>query len=138
TQSAFMPTAAERSGDFSRASTVVRDPRTSLPFPGNIVPADRISPQAAALLAYYPLPNGDGTSKGANYQTAVVTTTRQDGVQFGLNKAVNRRDTLDGTFGYRRTVADTTTLFNFDDENRQSSVDAGFTWSRRFSLRLTV
>jgi hypothetical protein len=57
TQSALMPTAAERAGDFAESPLVVRDPLTGLPFAGNVIPAGRITPQAAALLAYYPLPN---------------------------------------------------------------------------------
>ena len=52
--------AAWRSGDLSTVATVIRDPRTGLPFPGNQIPAARISPVASALLndlANYPLPN---------------------------------------------------------------------------------
>jgi hypothetical protein len=41
TQSAPMPTAAERAGDFSQFSGAVRDPRTGLPFTGNVIPSDR-------------------------------------------------------------------------------------------------
>jgi hypothetical protein len=51
---------AWRHGDLSGVSATIRDPRTGLPFPGNQIPADRISPVAAALLndtARYPLPN---------------------------------------------------------------------------------
>ncbi len=49
-----------RSGDLSSVSATIRDPRTGLPFPGNQIPVDRISPVAKALLgdlANYPLPN---------------------------------------------------------------------------------
>ena len=51
---------AWRRGDLSSVSVAIRDPRTGLPFPGNQIPADRISPVARALLgnpANYPLPN---------------------------------------------------------------------------------
>jgi hypothetical protein len=58
--SALMPDAAQRNGAFARA---VRDPLTGAPFPGNVIPQDRISPQAEALLGLYPLPNfAGGTS----------------------------------------------------------------------------
>src|SRR6185295_5858095 len=57
TQSALMPTAAERTGDFSFLALPIRDPLTGMSFPGNSIPSSRISPQAGALLAYYPLPN---------------------------------------------------------------------------------
>src|SRR5688572_17662575 len=51
---------AWRRGDLSSISTPIRDPLTGLPFPGNQIPLDRISPAALALLndtANYPLPN---------------------------------------------------------------------------------
>lgn len=49
-----------RNGDLSSVATVIRDPLTGLPFPGNQIPANRISATARALLndtANYPLPN---------------------------------------------------------------------------------
>ena len=51
---------AWRRGDLSTVSTQIRDPLTGLPFPGNQIPASRISATARALLndtANYPLPN---------------------------------------------------------------------------------
>ena len=51
---------AWRRGDLSSVTTVIRDPVTGLPFPGNQIPANRISPSARAILndlAKYPLPN---------------------------------------------------------------------------------
>ena len=63
THSALMPTTAERAGDFSQSGVVVRDPRTGLPFEGNVIPSDRISPQAAALLAVLPAPERSGDSR---------------------------------------------------------------------------
>jgi hypothetical protein len=137
TQSAVMPTAAERAGDFSQSGSVVHDPRTGEPFPGNVIPFDRLSPPAAALLAYYPLPNG-APSSGGNYQTSVVSSARQEGLQFGLSKGVTRRDTIDGTIAFRYTVTDATTLFNFEDESTQSSVNATLNWAHRFSTRIST
>ena len=51
---------AWRRGDLSSVSAQIRDPLTGLPFPGNQIPASRISPTARAILndlANYPLPN---------------------------------------------------------------------------------
>jgi hypothetical protein len=50
-----------RTGDFSETTTPVKDPFTGVQFPGNVVPSNRISPQALKLLQYMPLPNGPGT-----------------------------------------------------------------------------
>ncbi len=55
---AFVPTAAERAGDFSAISTQLRDPATGTPFPGNQIPVSRFSAPSQALLAKIPLPNG--------------------------------------------------------------------------------
>ena len=75
-----LPTAAERTGDFSRTVNLINgqpqpitiyDPSTSMvvngvrsrtPFAGNIIPADRISSIAAAVEKYYPQPNRTGSS----------------------------------------------------------------------------
>ena len=50
---------AQRAGNFG--ATTIRDPLTGLPFPGNTIPANRISPAAARLLSeFVPLPNSAG------------------------------------------------------------------------------
>ena len=57
---AFVPTAAERAGDFSALSRQLVDPVTRQPFPNNQLPQDRISPVAKYFLNSIPLPNRDG------------------------------------------------------------------------------
>lgn len=58
-----MPTALERAGNFSQsvngagALIVVTDPTTGSPFPGNIVPQNRINGWGQAMLNFFPLPN---------------------------------------------------------------------------------
>jgi hypothetical protein len=59
-----VPNAAMRTGDFSGFSTVIFDPRTGNPdgtgrsaFPGNIIPANRISPVTNRILPLVPNPN---------------------------------------------------------------------------------
>lgn len=72
-----VPTPAERNGDFSALlpSIVIYDPATARadgarvrrdPFPGNIIPANRISAIAKNYLQYYPLPNQAGDAQGRN------------------------------------------------------------------------
>jgi len=73
-----VPTEAQRNGDFSALlpSIVIYDPLTAVrradgrverrPFPGNIIPANRISSIAREYLTYYPLPNQPGTGQGIN------------------------------------------------------------------------
>jgi len=68
TQPGLMPTSAERNGVFS--NTVI-DPTTGAPFPGSLIPQSRMSPQARALLAFYPLPNFNGDA-GYNFQIPIL------------------------------------------------------------------
>ena len=48
-----LPTRAMRSGNFSGITTVIRDPLTGQPFPGNIIPASRITPDGRAIANLY-------------------------------------------------------------------------------------
>jgi hypothetical protein len=66
TQTLTVPSMAMRQGDFSELlnpgnsffgrSRVITDPMTGQPFPGNIIPLDRLSPQGRALMGVYPEP----------------------------------------------------------------------------------
>ena len=57
-----VPTAAERAGDFSAAGEpTVYDPQTGNPFPGNIIPTDRIDPISQAYMNLYPDANAAGS-----------------------------------------------------------------------------
>ncbi len=66
TRQTVVATAQERSGDFSFLARPIIDPATGLPFPGNVIPADRISGAARALLGLMPLPNIDGARPRQN------------------------------------------------------------------------
>jgi hypothetical protein len=52
-----VPTQLERQGNFTQEGVTVYEPGTTIPFPGNIIPASQISPVAQGFLALYPLPN---------------------------------------------------------------------------------
>jgi hypothetical protein len=146
TQSALMPTPLERAGDFSQTLDAlgrpvqIVDAQTGQPFAGNVIPASRISPQAAALLAYYPQPNAGGQA-GYNFQSPVPVVTRQDNLQSRFNQSLNTRNSLAGNLQYQRTRISSTNIFQFQDAGNQSNLDASLTFSRRFSqffsLRVT-
>ncbi len=69
-----VPTERMRSGDFSEllaAGVQIYDPATARlvngvvvrdPFPGNVIPQNRIDPVAARVLQYYPMPNQAGAA----------------------------------------------------------------------------
>ena len=69
TRTGTVPTAAMRAGDFSGFGTTIYDPATGnadgtgrTPFPGNIIPQNRISSISQDLQSRLPLPSGPGTS----------------------------------------------------------------------------
>jgi hypothetical protein len=64
-----VPTALARTGDLSEYGVNIYDPHTGDPanrtqFPGNVIPAGRLSPQALAILKLLPMPNTAGTVNG--------------------------------------------------------------------------
>jgi hypothetical protein len=56
----FVPTAAERQGDFSGLGKRIDDPVSKQPVPDNRIPASLLSPVALFFLKTIPLPNGAG------------------------------------------------------------------------------
>jgi hypothetical protein len=79
TNNVVVLTEAQRSGDFSATTTPIRDPLTGQPFPGNIIPANRIAPATAQLLRdFVPLPN----SPGNRYIVSPTVEDRRN--QFGV------------------------------------------------------
>ncbi|MDQ1472650.1 MAG: hypothetical protein QOJ99_4130, partial [Bryobacterales bacterium] len=68
----FVPTAAMKNGDFSHEGAAVVDPTTGKPFPGNVIPQNRINSIAQTIQkTFYPDPNtGDLTiAHSNNYNT---------------------------------------------------------------------
>ncbi|MFN7999066.1 MAG: carboxypeptidase regulatory-like domain-containing protein [Bryobacteraceae bacterium] len=66
---AFVPTAAERQGNFAGSGITVTDLNTGQPFPNDQIPANRLSPVSQFFLQHIPLPNGPNgelTYPGAN------------------------------------------------------------------------
>jgi outer membrane receptor protein involved in Fe transport len=70
---------AQRRGDFSALATPIRNPLTGVAFPGNIIPAEMISPISTRLLNdFVPLPN----SAGNRYIVSPTVNDVRD--QFGM------------------------------------------------------
>jgi hypothetical protein len=89
-RASFVPTAAERAGDFSGPSIpgctlpTPLDPLTGAPFPGNRIPANRLSPGGQAFLTLYPLPNTTPPSGSCNNWVTSLNTPlyyRQENVR---------------------------------------------------------
>ncbi len=140
-QSALMPLLAQRMGDFSQAlnplalQVPVLDPATGSPFPGNVIPQSRISPQATALLKLYPLPNFTASAR-YNYQVPILGTSDQDAVQVNLNKTLSTKNQINGSLGYQRTSADNPSLFGFTDTTGSSGINTqvGFSTPLHYAI----
>ena len=103
-----MPTARERQGDFSQSPAVIYDPLTTRqdparpgqfirdPFPGNVIPANRINPVARILVNLLPLPTA-GRSL-ARSSLPIADLTNQTTVK--VDHRVSARQTLSGIFAW--------------------------------------
>ena len=87
------PTALERAGNFSQSRDtngnliVVRDPLTGQPFPGNIIPANRIDPNGQRLLNIFPQPNTTNSANTFNnvFQSQVDQPRREEILRMDWN-----------------------------------------------------
>jgi trimeric autotransporter adhesin len=134
-ESGLVPTAGERTGDLSDLlnplgqPVVVYDPKTDLPFPGNVVP---VSAQAQSLLQLYPGPNIPGNSL-YNYQIPVLDSTHQDALLSRLDKTLGRRDELYGSFNFQSTRGSVANLFGFTDKTDTLGINTNINWSHRLN-----
>jgi hypothetical protein len=132
-----VPTLQERAGDLSQTLSAsgqplqIIDPTTGLPFAGQVIPSNRISPEATPLLAQYPLPNG--SSGSFNYQLPVLTITDQNILNSRFSKTMNPRNQIFGTFAYQGSTTETTNLFGYQDLTDISGLDVVVNWQRRIS-----
>ena len=80
TRATFVPTAAERAGDFSGSliegcsSDRPVDPLTGSAFPGNRIPANRLSPAGLLVLQLYPAPNVSPSGGSCNNWVTALNT----------------------------------------------------------------
>ncbi len=130
-----MPTDLERSGDFSQASTIY-DPISGAPFPGNKIPASRISATATALLKYFPEPNLPFA--GRNYQTSWSGLNNSYNVNSRIsNIKIGSKDRLNFGLAYQGSNSVTPNLFQFTDTGSGRGINANLGWSRNITTLVT-
>ena len=140
-QSTLMPTALERNGDFSQTLNSLGqpiqfvDPKTGAPFQNNRIPQSQLSPQAQALLNFYPLPNFTGSAR-YNYQIPINTNTHQDNLQTRVNRALGRQNQVSGNFAYQSIRTDSPNAFGFLDATNTLGINSAANWRHTFSPRL--
>ena len=106
---AVVPTPAIRQGDFS-AFAPIKDPLATgtcsatvgtACFPDNQIPLSRMSPQALAIQAFYPLPNYPGLN---NFYNASSAPTQWDSNVIKIDQALTSRDSLSFKYLKRYTA----------------------------------
>jgi hypothetical protein len=116
-----VPTAAERTGDFSAAGVTIYDPLSINPIPlspggpvcpdpckrtafsGNLIPTARLNPTALFLLNYLPLPNT--TSGAANFVKATSTGGNIDEYVARVDQTISSKSTLFGRYTFWKLLS---------------------------------
>ncbi len=98
-----VPTAKMRQGDFSELldpsftgigrPIVVDDPQTNQPFPGNVIPRDRLNPVAVNYLNSFPLPDRTDRAQ-SNYFTHRERTSDFNDFDLRIDHNIGPRDSL--------------------------------------------
>jgi hypothetical protein len=147
TQNTTVPTPDMRGGDFSallstdfsnRAPITLYDWTTRLPFPGNIIPRERMHPLPTKFISeFVPLPNRAGIGgilPNANYQSLEPQKTRTDQFLTRIDYNIGSK----GRLYARYTISDTTTIgppvwpkFGYSHELRGQHVPLN--WSHTLS-----
>lgn len=99
TQLGTVPTLAVRNGDLSSVGGA-SDPFTGQPFPNGVIPASRISPYAADVLALFPQPNLAGSS--GNYLSNPIGANRQNEGTIRLDRRLSESSQLTLRYTYGR------------------------------------
>lgn len=136
-----VPTALERSGDFSRTLTAagavipVYDPATTRvvdgrtlrdPFPGNRIPQASLDPVGLQFMQFYPLPNRapDNLTGANNYRTNYVQGLTRDNYLVKVDHSLSDKDKISTRF-----------LYNSDNVAYTSAVPIQAADTRNIALR---
>jgi hypothetical protein len=146
--STTVPTPNEIAGNFAgvmvpsagNASALVPltliDPANGNPFPGNIIPTNRLNPAALALAKYYPAPNFSAVNSAFNYQTNLLSVSNRDSLNLRMNGSLNAKNQFNGNFNWQRSDGTTSNLFNWDGTNHSSGLNTGINWTYHVTPRI--
>jgi len=104
-----VPSLALRNGDLSAYSGSIKDPNTGLAFPGNQIPADRISPLAKNVLTHlFPLPNtGAPNAIANNYVQNFSTPISSDQADLRIDQNISSKQTAFARFTWKKRNVET-------------------------------
>jgi len=139
-----VPTDLERAGNFSQSLdlngrlTVVSDPNTRSPFPGNVIPSSRLDANGVALLKVFPTANFFDTAISGRrynyiYQNENKNPSRADTLKLDYN--VNANNIITGNFTHSRFTTkgpNATTRQDNWHQVSQKSVNEGWAFIGRY------
>jgi hypothetical protein len=111
---AVLPEMAYRNGDFSALGQPIIDPQTGNPFEGNVIPPERIDPNAKAYAALYPATNYSDEI-GDNYTVDRPNATNWLKQNYRIDHNFNERNRI-----FARYVRQDVSIHNY--------VDPGYNW----------
>jgi Carboxypeptidase regulatory-like domain/TonB dependent receptor len=143
TQVLNVPTPEEVRGDFSARPGQLIDPTTRMPFPNNVIPANRLDPVGSQLAALFPAPNVPGRPSGSNNFVAnTVNRTTQDAFIGRIDHQLGRHDRIYARHIYTRAPVVNGAVFpnqaadpSAGQQNNQNNLFAA-SWLHNFSPQL--
>ena len=129
--SAVVPTAAQRNGDFSAITKAIVDPVNGVPFAGNLIPASRFDPTAVNIIKQY-LPLSNFTN--STFQGQVPSPYNTDEFMVKIDHQLNDSMRLSGSY---YTTAGTNSILPGGNlpwsiqayDWRQQNANLNYTWS---------
>jgi Carboxypeptidase regulatory-like domain/TonB-dependent Receptor Plug Domain/TonB dependent receptor len=118
-----VPTNAIKAGDFSASPAPIYDPATGVynaqgiptgrtAFPGNIIPASRINPASAKLVALVPSPNQNFSSTpNSNYYVNTPISNRLQHIDTKFDWIASSKWKVTGRYGYQPYNITQSTIF---------------------------
>jgi hypothetical protein len=103
----IVPSTAMKAGNFSGIANRIYDPTTGQPFPGNVIPTNRLSPQALYFSQFIPDPN---TNNGT-FAWSPVRQLDMDQITLRVDQMFGTRHRLFARYSFHRQHMDDPNAF---------------------------
>jgi hypothetical protein len=131
-----VPTAAMRNGNLNGlpGDTSI-DPLNGSPFPGNVLPANRLNSTAQSLFAnYLPLPNfSNGSDTNANYRRLEPTPANLNGYDLRIDQTITSKQQIFGRWSWKNV--DTTVANAILPSERDHETNRNLIVSHNYTIR---
>jgi hypothetical protein len=134
-----IPSQRLRQGDFTAEGVTVRDPLTGQPFPGNVIPANRINAVAKAIIPFYPAINvGDGSRRTVNnFSTNRIANIESNQYDLRIDQTFGSAHSVFGRYTWKKNPTlspNNLTLPSDTSNNDHQQLVASHTWTIRPNL----